>query len=79
MVTRLAEIDRLLQILRMTVALKRADDEIRRAAESLYLECRGVGLAVSGTRSDRATKAAVRLVADLAARIRITLRSAAEQ
>lgn len=64
------EVDRALQVLRMTVVMERADAEILAAAEVLCAECRQTGAAVVGTRSNLTTKAAIRLIADLANNIR---------
>jgi hypothetical protein len=71
--SRLAEVEGLLQVLRMTVALERADHEILRAAETLCAECGSIGLAISGSRADQTTKAAVRLIAHLATDLRDAL------
>ncbi|MFH7043933.1 hypothetical protein ABT392_16670 [Paucibacter sp. JuS9] len=72
----LAEIDRLLQILRMTVAMERADAEILGAADVLCAQCRKAGTLIVGSRSDLTTKAAVRLIADLANKVRHELKLA---
>ena len=70
---RLGRIDGLLQVLRMTIVLERSNAEVISAADVLYGECSGLGIALVGSRADRTTKAAVNLVARLAAQIRDTL------
>lgn len=76
---RLADIDGLLQALRMTVALEKSDDEIQAATNDLCVECSTIGLAVAGSRSDPTTKTAVRLVDALAVEIRDAFASARRQ
>lgn len=57
----LSEVDGRLQILRMTIALERHDDEIRQAAEQLLLGLRAANQYGAGGRTDAATRAAVKL------------------
>lgn len=64
--SRLADVDCVLGLLRLTIAMERSDAEIRSLADTLCAECRAVGLAVAGSRADRPTKAAVNLIARLA-------------
>lgn len=70
----LAELDRLMQVLRLTVSLERPDQEILAAATELSIACRRAVSSQSGTRADHTTRAALALVADLAhtAQIEIT-------
>lgn len=75
----LVEIDRLLQVLRMTVAMERADAEILAAADELRTECRKVRAYIVGSRSDLTTKAAVRLIAELANNVPHGLKLAFDQ
>ena len=65
----LAEADRLMQVLRLTVALDRSHTEIVEAAVDLHLACRRARQSLAGTRADRTTVAAMQLSADLAASI----------
>lgn len=65
----LAEADRLMQVLRLLVAMERAHTEIVVAATKLQLVCRRARHSLDGTRADRTTLAAVQLGADLAASI----------
>ena len=74
LVSQLSELDRLLQVLRMTVVIDRSDSEILAAAEDLCVTCRKTAAAIVGSRCDLDTKAAVRLVTDLAAGVRDELR-----
>lgn len=74
--THLAELDRQLQVLRMTVVMERQDGEILEAAEQLAGISRLVGAALAGSRVDPTTRAAVHLISDLTARIRTTLQEA---
>ena len=70
----LSELDRLLQVLRMTVVIDRSDSEIVAAAEALCTACRKTAAAVVGSRCHTNAQAAVRLVADLASGVRDELR-----
>jgi len=75
----LFEIDRALQVLRMTMVMERADAEILAAAEVLCAECRKARTAIASSRSDLTTKAAVRLIVDLASKVRYDLQLARDQ
>ncbi|WP_343622679.1 hypothetical protein [Roseateles puraquae] len=66
----LADVDRQLQVLRMTVSMEKQGAEILQAAQELASACRLSAVALMGTRADATTRAAVNLVADLAERIR---------
>ena len=72
--SQLSELDRLLQVLRMTVVIDRSESEILAAAEALCVACRKAAAAIVGSRCDVDTKAAVRLVTDLASGVRDELR-----
>lgn len=65
----LAEADRLMQVLRLLVAMERAHTEIVVAATKLQLVCRRARHSLDGTGADQTTLAAVQLGADLAASI----------
>jgi len=63
--TNLADLDRLAQILRMTISLGRPDDEVITAAAALHEASRRTGAALAGSRVDNTTLAALKLVFDL--------------
>lgn len=63
----LNEIDRLLQVMRLTIAMERSDAEILDAARDLRAACRQTSNTASTTRADQVTKASLRLAADLSA------------
>ncbi len=65
----LAEADRLVQVLRLTVAMDRAQVEVAAAAGQLAAVLRAADRYVAVGRADLGTKAAVRLATDLAQRI----------
>lgn len=67
---RLAEVDRLVDLLRVAIALERPDGEILAVANSRCVECSTVSLAIAGSRADHTTRAAVGLIAGLAATAR---------
>jgi len=69
----LAEADRLVQVLRLTVAMDRAPAEVAEAAGQLAAVLRAADRYVAVGRADLGTKAAVRLATDLAQRIVIAL------
>jgi hypothetical protein len=66
----LNELDRLVQVLRMTVIIERSDEEILEASHALCLASRKAVSAVHGSRCDLDTKAAVGLIAELASGVR---------
>lgn len=66
---RLVDVDRDLQVLRMTLALDKGDSEILAAADALAGVCHLAVMALAGTRADHMTKAAVGLVDQLASSI----------
>lgn len=67
--SQLMELDRLLQILRMTIAMERTDPEILEAAKALCIHSRQTSTAAAGTQVDGVTKASLCLVSSLAASI----------
>ena len=69
----LAEADRLVQVLRLTVAMDRAPAEVAEAAGQLAAVLRAADRYVAVGRADLGTKAAVRLATDLAQRIVVAL------
>lgn len=69
LVAHLVDVDRHVQVLRLTMSLDRPEVEVLQASEGLEAASRLLTLAVSGSRVDLTTRAALRLVADLAARV----------
>lgn len=69
----LAEADRLVQVLRLTVAMDRAHAEVAEAAGQLAAALRAADRYIAVGRADLVTKAAVRLAADLGQRIVVAL------
>lgn len=61
----LSEVDRLLQVLRLTIAMERSDAEILAAARDLRATCRQTSNSASTTRADQVTEASLRLVSHL--------------
>lgn len=61
----LAELDRLTQVLRLTISLGREDSEVLCAAAELHEACRRAGAAQAGSRIDHTTLAALKLVFEL--------------
>lgn len=72
----LAEADRLVQVLRLTVAMDRAQVEVAEAAGQLAAVLRAADRHVAVGRADLGTKAAVRLATDLAQRIVVAISGA---
>lgn len=66
----LSDVDKQLQVLRLTIAVKRNDDEILMAVEHLTAICRLSAAALAGSRVDPTTRTAVYLIGDLASRIK---------
>jgi hypothetical protein len=62
----LVDVDRLLNLLRLTVAMERHDREILEAAQSLAPACRLAAAVRGGGPADPTTRATVKLVVDLA-------------
>ncbi|MFT7773406.1 hypothetical protein [Roseateles sp.] len=71
----LAEADRKLQILRMTIALGKDRHEIEEAADQLQVTLRAANLYVGGGRVDMGTKTAVQLAFSLGHRIAASLQA----
>jgi hypothetical protein len=69
LLTHLKEVDRLTQVLRMTVAMGRAPSEISEAARLLRVALRFARQYVVAGRADSGTKAAVLLACELGTRI----------
>lgn len=61
----LGNIERLVQVLRMTLVMNRPDVEVGDAAAELGVACRQIEATVMGARADHASRAAVRLMAGL--------------
>lgn len=66
----LGDIEKQVDVLRLTVAMERHESEILDAADHLAGMCRLSAAALAGSRVDPTTRAAVHMVADLANRIR---------
>ena len=66
----LAKIDKQVLVLRLTIAMGREDGEVLSAAEALRATCRGTAKAISATRADVTTRLALKLLVDLAERVR---------
>lgn len=71
----LAEADRKLQILRMTIALGKGRHEIADAADQLQLPLRAANVYVGGGRVDMGTKTAVQLAFNLGHRISVSFQA----
>lgn len=69
LIAQLLELERLVQILRMTIAMERPDREILEGAKALCIHSRQTSAAAAGTRVDAVTKASLCLVGSLAASI----------
>lgn len=70
----LADVDRLMEVLRMTISMECNNSEILAAADALAAGCRRVAGVVTGSRADLVTLTALRLATDLAERIQAELR-----
>lgn len=60
LVAELDDVDRAIQVLRMTVAMERRDSEILEAASAVHAACRQAELSMAGTRADAITRRSVR-------------------
>lgn len=69
----LAEMDRLLQVLRLTIAMERSDIEILAAATDLRAACGQTSNSASTTRADQVMKASLRLTADLSTSLHLAM------
>ncbi len=67
---RLADVDRLLQVLRLTIAMEKPDEEIVNAADALAGACRRTAASLAGSRADDTAIKAVALVSDLGEKLR---------
>lgn len=76
LVSSLDDVDRTIQILRMTIVTGRPDVEIVEASAEVHVACRRADLALAGTRADQTTKASVRLAFDLSQRVAALLSEA---
>jgi hypothetical protein len=71
----LSDVDSRLQVLRMTIAMEKRDDEIREAADQLLMGLRAANQHGAGGRTDAATRAAVRLALRMGQQISTALAS----
>ncbi len=67
---RLEDVDRLLQVLRLTIALDKPDVEIVAAAGDVAVACRRTAASLAGSRADYPSLQAVALVSDLGEKLR---------
>jgi hypothetical protein len=67
---RLEDVDRLLQVLRLTIALDKPDVEIVAAAEDVAGACRRTAASLAGSRADYPSLQAAALVSDLGDKLR---------
>lgn len=70
---RLADVERLMQILRMTIAMERPDQEIAAAAQAVAAACRQAAASLMGSRADRTSLQAVALLRNLGEQLRTAL------
>lgn len=64
-----------MQVLRLTIAMERAPDEVCAAAEAIGLELRMASLTISKSRADRLTRLSVDTACALAQRLAASLRT----
>ncbi len=76
LISDLGVVDRAIEVFRMTVAMERPDAEIVEAAQRLAQACRKAATVIAGARCDLETKAAIRLIVNLSARLHNAVRSA---
>jgi hypothetical protein len=67
---RLGDVDRLVQVLRLTIAMEKPDGEITAAAEAVAVACRRTAASLAGSRADYPSLQAVALVSDLGDKLR---------
>ncbi len=68
--SRLGDVDRLVQVLRLTIAVKKPDVQIVAAAEDVARACRRSAASLAGSRADFPSLQAVALVSDLGEKLR---------
>ncbi|WP_144397088.1 hypothetical protein [Roseateles puraquae] len=71
----LEDVDRLLQVLRMTIAMENAHDEIAGAAEAVAAACRRAGASLAGSRADSSSLQAMALIGKLGDKLRAAFAS----
>jgi hypothetical protein len=74
----LAEIDRRVQVLRMSILMDREDAEILQDADALRASCRAATHALAGSRASTTTRAALKLAADLAGSVSAAMKQHSE-
>jgi hypothetical protein len=67
---RLADVDRLVQVLRLTIAMEKPNDAIVAAAEAVAGACRRTSASLAGSRADYPSLQAVALISDLGGKLR---------
>lgn len=67
---RLSDVDRLVQVLRLTIAMEKPDVQIVAATEDVAGACRRAAASLAGSRADYPSLQAVALVSDLGEKLR---------
>ncbi|MBA4342748.1 MAG: hypothetical protein C0423_11440 [Methylibium sp.] len=67
---RLGDVDRLVQVMRLTIAMEKPDAQIVAAAEDVGSACRRAAASLAGSRADYPSLQAVALVSDLGEKLR---------
>lgn len=68
--SRLGDVDRMVQVLRLTIAMARPDAQIVAAAQDVAGACRRAAASLAGSRADFPSLQAVALVSDLGEKLR---------
>lgn len=71
--SRLGDVDRLVQVLRLTIAMEKPDVQIVAAAEDVAGACRRAAASLAGSRADFPSLQAVALVSDLGEKLRAAI------
>ena len=71
----LGDVDRLLQVLRMTIAMEKTDGEIAGAAEAVATACRRAAVSLAGSRADSSSLQAMALIGKLGDKLRAAFTS----
>ncbi|WP_457356025.1 hypothetical protein [Roseateles sp. P5_D6] len=76
LLSHLRELERGVQVLRLTISLKRSSDEISDAIESIRRTLRTANTYIASGRADMGTKAAVRFALELGQRLELSVPAA---
>ena len=68
--SRLGDVDRLVQVLRLTIVMEKPDVQVVAAAEDVARACRRAATSLAGTRADFPSLQAVALASDLGEKLR---------